>query len=183
MSAVADFDVADFDPKNNDKGIYARFYLEAVQDSAASIEAGRPVFKDVEYVEIIAPGNANTIVVRPARQTDIQRFRNSYKAFKEGMSDVLDGTPLSEIPWLTRSQVQELAVMKIRTAEQLADLADSACVNAAGMFTLKRKAQAWIERANEAAPFTKLAAENEELRARLAALEAMAAAQPAPAKK
>ena len=183
MSSVADFDVSDFDPQNNDKGVYARFYMDAVQDAAASVAEGRPMFKDVEFIEIIAPGNANNIVIRPARPTDIQRFRRSYHIFKEGLTEALDGTPLAEIPWLTRSQVEEMAAIKIRTIEQLADLADSACVASAGMFTLKRKAQAWIEKATEAAPFTKLNAENEELRARLAALEAIAAEAKQPVKK
>jgi hypothetical protein len=184
MRPAADFDVTDFDPQNNDKGVHARFFLKAEPDEKASAEAGRPMFKDTEFVEIMAPGNSTNIVVRPARDTDKTRFRRSYALFKEGLSDILDGTPLTEVPWLSRGQVEELRAMKVRTLEQLADLADSACVAAPGMFSIKAKAKAWLERANEAAPFTKLTAENEELKARLAALEAMVATQkpePAPA--
>lgn len=170
MREMADFDVKDFEDENSTKGVYARFYWRPKKDEAASAAEGRPIFKDTEYVEIIAAGNSNNIVARPVSDMDRVRFRQAYAKFKEGDADQLVGTPLIELPWLTRSQVEELAYMKIRTVEQLATLNDAAC-GIPGMFDLKRKAEAWVKKAEGAAPFTALQKENEDLKARIAALE------------
>lgn len=171
MREVADFDVSDFEDENSTKGVYARFYWRPKKDEAASAVEGRPIFKDTEYVEIIAAGNSNNIVARPVSDIDRNRFRKAYAKFKEGDSEQLVGTPLVEIPWMTRSQVEELAYMKVRTVENLAELNDGACSGVPGLYDLKRKAQAWVKKAEGAAPFTALQKENEDLKNRIAALE------------
>lgn len=171
MRETAEFDVAEFDNPNSNKGVYARFYYVPKQDDAKSAEEGRPVFKDVEYIEIIAVGNANNIIRKPARDEDRRRFYQEYDKFKAGDQEQLIGTPLTEVPWLTRGQVEELMYRKIRTLENLAELSDAAC-NVPGMYDLRRKAKAWIEKAAEAAPFTKMNEEMEALRKELDALKA-----------
>lgn len=172
---TAEFDIKDFDDPNDTKGVYARFYYVPKQDEAESAKEGRPIFKDVEYVEIIAAGNANNIVRKPVRDMDRQRFHVQYEKFKAGDMEQLTGTPLTEIPWLTRSQVEELMYRKIRSLEQLAEISDAAC-NAPGMYELKRKARAWVDKAAEAAPFTKMQEEMNALREELAAMKAQQAA-------
>lgn len=182
MNEVADFDVAEFDDPNSNKGVYARFYYVPKPDLVASTEAGRTIFVDREYIEIIAAGNANNIVRRPASDMDRQRFSAAYARFKAGDAEQLIGTPLVEVPWLTRSQVEELMYRKIRTLEELAQINDTAC-NAPGMYDLRRKAKAWLDKAAEAAPFTKMQAEMDALRAELDAFKAAKTdAKPAPAK-
>lgn len=171
MRDTYEFDVQDFDDPNENKGVYARFYMMAELNEAQSVEAGRPIYIDKEYVEILAAGNANNIVRRRASDMDKRRFRREYALFKQGDNEQITGTRLSEIPWITRSQVEELNYRKIRTIEELAEISDGAC-NAPGMYELKRKAQAWVQKADAAAPFTQLIAENEELKKRLETLEA-----------
>lgn len=170
-----EFDVKDFEDPNNNNGVYARFYWVSREDPAKSAEAGRPIFKDVEYVEILAAGNANNIIRKPASDMERQRFHAQYARFKEGDTEQLTGTPLTEVPWITRSQVDELLYRKVRTLEQLAELNDAHC-NVPGMYELKRKAGLWLAKAKEAAPFTAMASEIDALRAELDALKTQRAA-------
>lgn len=171
MRETAEFAENAFDDVNDTKGVYARFYLFPHQNQLASAEAGRPVFEDKEFIEIIAAGNSSNVIRRKASDMDRQRFRAAYAKFKEGDNEQLVGLPLSEVPWITRSQIEELAYIKCRTCEQLATLNDQACGSMPGLYELKRKAEAWLKKSEDAAPFTALAKENDELRARVAALE------------
>jgi hypothetical protein len=170
MRDTFEFDVKDFEDPNNNSGVYARFYLASKEDRAESEKAGRPIFKDVEYIEILAAGNANNIIRKPASDVERYRFRQQYAKFKEGDTEQLTGTPLTEVPWITRSQVDELLYRKVRTLEQLASLNDADC-NVPGMYELKRKAAAWLVKAQEAAPFTAMQSELDALRAELDALK------------
>lgn len=129
-----------------DKGLLVRFFWKPKLDAAASAEAGRPVHKDVEYVDIKVPGDRSGGAVRPARQSDINRFPEHYKAFKERTGDVeVEGTLLSEWPACTRSQVEDLAYANVRTVEQLAAMSDAHNGQFMGINNLKRKAQEWLE--------------------------------------
>lgn len=171
MYQEAEFDVKAFDDSEDTTGVYARFYFFPQKDEAASAEVGCPQFRDIEFVEIIAAGNANNIIRRKASDMDRRRYHKAYAKFKEGDSEQIVGLPLAEVTWIGRSQVEELAYIKCRTVEQLASLNDGACNAMPGLYELKRKAQAYLKRAESEAPFTALAKENDELRARLAALE------------
>lgn len=166
--ATFDGDVTEFENRNaGDKGVHARFYMFPQQNDAKSASAGRPIFEDTEFVEIIAAGNQTNIIRRPARHMDRQRFQRQYEAFKAGNEDQMQGTPLSQVPWITRSQVEELAYLRIRTLEQLAHVSDSACGKHVGLYDLKSKAQKTLAAAEGAAPITELTQENEELKRRL----------------
>jgi len=162
---TAEFDVSDFDNRYaGDRGVHARFYHHPQQDHEASASQGRPVFKDTVFVEIIAAGNSTNIIKRPARNQDKQRFARQYEAFMNGRGDELVGTPLTEVTWITRSQVEELAYMRIRTLEQLAGVSDSVCGKYAGLYDLKRKAEAALSVAESSAGMTALVEENEKLK-------------------
>lgn len=172
MRQVADFDVEDFENVASRKGVYAKFYITPEKDEKASAEAGRPVYVDRECIEIIAAGNSNNIVRRFVREADKTRFREEYTLFKAGSVEQVVGTPLSEIPWMAKSQCEELYFMKIRTLEQLAALDDQVCSKMAGLYDLKRKAAAWLKKSEEAKPFTAMAEELDQLKKQLAALTA-----------
>jgi hypothetical protein len=176
MREAAEYDVEDFQDPEKTKGIYARFYLVPKKNEAKSAEEGRPVFEDREYIELIAAGNSTNIIRKPASDRERQQFRREYSLFKEGDVEQITGTRLTEVPWITRSQVEELMYRKVRTLEALADISDTEC-NVPGMLDLRRKAQAWLQKASEAAPFTAMQAEMEDLRKQLAALQAQQGAQ------
>jgi hypothetical protein len=164
-------DLKEFENVESTNGVYARFYLHPKLDEAASKVENRPIYADKEYVEIIAAGNANNIIRRPAGDMDKRRFHREYSRFREGSEQTI-GTPLTEVTWITRGMVEELAYMKVKTLEQLSELNDQACTKMPGLFDLKRKAQAWVKQATDSAPIVALQEENEALKARLAALEA-----------
>lgn len=158
-------DVTDFENRYaGDKGVHARFYMHPQQDEQKSAAAGRPIFEETEFVEIIAAGNQTSIIRRPARQMDKQRFQRQYEAFKAGHGDSDYGTILSEVPWITRSQVEELSYLRIRTLEQLANVSDSECGKHVGLYELKSKAQKALAAAEGAAPLTELEQENKALK-------------------
>lgn len=180
----ADFDVSDFDNRQaGDKNVYAKFYIRPFHDEAESAKEGRPIYRDREYIEIRTPGNETNIIKRPVTEMDRGRFRQAYAAFKAGDLEQIIGTPLAETPWITRSQVEELAYLRIRTLEQLANVGDDVCTRIPGMFKLKQRAQQALDKAEKTAPFIALQAENEELRTKVAAMEQAIADQGALLKK
>lgn len=166
-----EYDYKDFENRDSDKGVYARFYTRPVQDETASAKEGRPIFVDKEYVEIQAAGNATNIVNRPVTEMDRRRFRRAYHLFKSGQTDQTVGTRLTEVPWITRSQCEELAFYKVLTVEQLAGVNDQFCITVPGMYELKRRAGTYLEQAAINAPTTALQKENEELKSMLADLK------------
>jgi hypothetical protein len=166
-----DGNIQDFDNRHaGDKGVHARFYNTPVKDEEASAREGRPMFNDKVFVEIVAAGNANNIVRRKANDEDKRRFHRQYELFLQGSESQLVGTALTEVPWLTRSQVEELAYMRIRTLEALANTDDAMCAKVAGLYDLKKRAAAHLALAVSAAPMEALHLENETLKNQLAAL-------------
>lgn len=174
-----EFDVKDFENPNNNQGVYAHFYLTTREDPVQSAAAGRPIYVEKEYVKILSAGSANNIIDKPVSEIERNRFPDQYAKFKAGDKEQIIGTPLAEVPWITRAQVDELLYRKIRTLEQLAALDDQHC-NVPGMYDLKRKAAAWLVKAKEAAPFTAMQAELDALRAELDALKKLPEAKVPP---
>lgn len=163
----------DFDEGNReqDNKTYVKFYIRPLHDEEASANEGRPIYHDTEYVEIRTPGNETNIVRRPVSDLDRKRFANQYRAFKAGELEQTTGTPLSEVPWITRSQVEELSYLRINTIEILADVNDDVCTRIPGLFKLKQRAQVYVQQAKEAAPNLALQRKNEELENRLSVME------------
>jgi hypothetical protein len=144
---TADFNPDDFTQSGQsalDEQLFVRFYLKERQHPSASKEAGRPIFREVEYVEIRAPGSRD-FVARPAKEKDRARFPRHYAAFKQRIEAPQEGTPLKEWSLVTRSQAEELAFFNVKTVEQLAETADVHLSNFMGGSGLKRKAQEWLE--------------------------------------
>lgn len=143
-----------------DAQLLVKFYVKAVQDKEASLKEGRPIFKDVEYIDIRAPGSRDN-VARPASPHDKSRFAKHYKAFKERTSDdeVVEGTLLAEWPLISRSQVEELGFFNVKTVEQLVNMSDANAQRFMGIHALKRKASEWLERVKVQQEADELAAE------------------------
>lgn len=171
--------------QNNDSLITPFFKNVAIQDMNASKEAGRPIFKDMTVCEVRIAGDRNFAPVVPAHSmwkridgeevTYAERWAAQYQRFMENAVQVADGTPLSELPFLTEAKRQELRALKVYTAEALASL-DGKNLNALGAHgrELKNKATAYLENASGSATVTKLAE-------KVAQLEALLAEQGGPA--
>ena len=132
-----------------DDTLLVKFFTKQRADAAASDAAGRPIFKDVIYIDIKIPGSNTGGACRPARPGDIARFPRHYAAFKQRMEMPESGTPLSEWPQVTRSLAEELAFYNVKTVEQLANMADVNVSNFMGLAGFKQKAVEWLELVND----------------------------------
>ena len=151
-------DVQNRTPNAGDDRLLVKFFVEAVQDNAATLEAGRPIFKDRELISIMVPGSRDG-VVKPATVALQQRFPQHYAAFKLRQDqEVLEGMPLEEWPGITRSQMEEARFMNIRTVESLANAPDSSLLDKRGFMPLKEKAVKYLELSKDNASAGKLIA-------------------------
>ena len=130
----------------HDDKLHVRFHMRAQRNEEKSKAAGRAIFEDTEYVEIMVPGDKNSIINRPVVQMDRQRWPKHYAAFRSDGSEVVTGTPLKLAPFLTNAQVEEFAHFKIRTVEQLANMNDSIVQRFMGGTEFKRQAQEMLSR-------------------------------------
>jgi hypothetical protein len=150
-----------------DRRLNVRFYMGTLPDPAATASSGVPKFKDVPHIRIVTPGDARNIIERPAwddednKNSDSQRFPRQWAAFKAGESKDVDvGTPLAEWPGISRSRVEELAMQKIRTVEQLAGLTDNICDRIMGSVALRQSARDFLKYQREQAPLAELRAKD-----------------------
>lgn len=173
--------------QNNDALTVPFFKTVASEDANASKKAGRPIFKDMEVVEVRIAGDRNFAPVFPAHAmwkridgeeiTYAQRFKDAYALFTAGKEQVAAGTPLSELPFLTEAKRAELRALKIYTAEALASL-DGKNLTALGGEgrDLKNQAMAYLEKSGGTASTVALTAEVEALKAQLAEMQSVDAA-------
>jgi hypothetical protein len=149
----------------------AEFYSDAERDGFASAQAGRDIFREVDFVKIFIPGSG-TILVERVNDGHVERWPELYQAFKAGKEAPLNGTPLAEWSLLKRAQIAELNYRNIRTIEDLADLSDLAVQNLGmGGQRLRARAKAYLDDAEREALATKLVSENDGLRLRISTLE------------
>lgn len=150
---------------NQSSGIFPKFKIEPIQHIAKSEAEGRPVFVDREIVEIHIAGDAKSVVVRRVQESDKQRWPEQYEAFKKGLDQPLEGTPLNEWGSLPASRAAELKAMKIYTVEALADLDDNKIKNIGmGGRALVEKAKAFLDVSADQAVAERYAAENVKLK-------------------
>lgn len=161
-------------PLPGDESLGVHFYMEAVKDTAATAEQGRPVFRDIEYVRIQAPGNVKDIAQRPVRESDKVRWPKLYEAFRRGDTQA-QGTPLRDVAAALRlspSQAEELRYFGVHTLEQLAGTTD-ANLGRIGPYRPQRdKARELVKAALADAPVSELRSRAAEQAAELAELRA-----------
>lgn len=156
-------------PQPGDEKLAIRFFNHPVQNKRESKEEGRPIFHEVEHVQVAVPGDKTSIVIREATDQDRERFPRHYEAFKARTSqDAVDGTPLSAWPQVTRAQVEELAYFEIRTVEQLAGMSDALAGKFMGINQLRDRARVFLEETSGQKPLAELMTKNEELVTQLA---------------
>lgn len=159
----------------NEDLVYARFFNHTVPNEAKSKAAGRPIYDDVEHVELRFAANKKTVHVAPAHEvfrreqnlttgtpreiTYAMAYNDQYKKFKAGEAQDQSGTPLAELPFLTASKRLELKALNIHTAEALATL-DGTPLKQLGMGgrELKNQAQAYLDKAKGSVDVVALAA-------------------------
>jgi FtsZ-interacting cell division protein YlmF len=143
-----------------DETLFVIFYMGVLKNDARSTDEGRAIFDDVECVRIIVPGDKNNVIDRPADANDKRRFAKQYGLFKQGVAeeDQVSGTRLTDWPFLSRAQCEELRHLSIKTVEQLAHVRDDITTKVPGLVSLKQNATVWLAKASksaEAAQITK----------------------------
>lgn len=155
----------------NDGSLRLRFEMLPRKNEEKSAAEGRPIFDEVEYIEIVIPGEKDN-VHRPVQEKDRQRFSRQYADWKaRGDKAGAAGTPLSAWPAISRAEVEELAYFNVRTVEELANVSDGNAQKYRGVQLLKQKAQDFLSAAAGEAPMTKLRSEVAERDTQIAELQ------------
>jgi hypothetical protein len=159
------------DISNADSRLAVQFYKKTVKQDIASDEAGRPIFKEFDFVRIMIPGDNLTEIDTYAQESHKQRFPRQWAHYQNqvaGHEDIV-GTPLDQWPQITRSQAEELRGLKFYTVEAIADCSDQQLQRigmVAGMspHNFRLKAKAFLNLANDSADVAQREAELQALR-------------------
>jgi len=143
------------------KSLYAEFHVEAEQDMAASNEKARAIFVEKEYITIRIPGDKDNDIVREVRESDKRTWPTQYAAFKAGLEQPVTGTPLDQLPFLTKAQRLEFNAVGIKTAEQLLQMSDASAQKFMGINGIRKRAKDFMDAAAGAVPAIALRVELE----------------------
>lgn len=183
IEAIAPNGVASF---GSDASLYVEFYRGSMIDGPASREAGTPIYKPVDMVRVIQPGERDVAehLATPEYQ---RRWPMQWAAYQQDRKQMADGTPLDVLFPAQPETVATLKAAHIHTIQQLAGISDTAIGNLPMGRALVDTAKQYLAKASGGADFQKLKARNEELEADLrslkARLEAVEAASAADAQK
>ena len=167
------------DISNADSRLAVQFYKKTVKQDIASDEAGRPIFKEFDFVRIMIPGDNLTEIDTYAQESHKQRFPRQWAHYQNQVASHEDiiGTPLEQWPQVTRSQAEELRGLKFHTVESIADCSDQQLQRigmVAGMspFNFRLKAKAFLNLATDSAEVAHREAEMQALKEENAKIKA-----------
>lgn len=159
------------DIQGADSRLAVQFYKKSVKQDLASDEAGRPIFKEFDFVRIMIPGDNLTEIDTYAQESHKQRFPRQWAHYQNQVANHQDiiGTPLEAWPQITRSQAEELKGLKFHTVEAIAECSDQQLQRigmVAGMspHNFRLKAKAFLNLANDSAEVAHREAELQALR-------------------
>ena len=162
----------DSDTQGADARLAVQFYKKSVKQDIASDEAGRPIFKEFDFVRIMIPGDNLTEIDTYAQESHKQRFPRQWAHYQNQVTNHEDivGTPIDQWPQVTRSQADELRGLKFHTVESIADCSDLQLQRigmVAGMspHNFREKAKAFLNLASNSADVAQREAELQALRA------------------
>jgi hypothetical protein len=147
------------DENNADSRLQVRFYKKPVHQEQESIDAGRPIYKEFDFVHICVAGDTLTEIDTYALQNHKQRFPIQWANYmnRVGANDQeVIGTPVAEWPLVSKSQAEELRAMKFFTVESIASASDQQLQRmgmAAGMspYSFRDKAKTFLNLATTSA--------------------------------
>lgn len=172
-------------------GVTPIFKNMALRNEGKTAQAGRPIFDDVEVVEVRFAGRKDTAVF-PAhafshwqadedsedgfgeqrKVTYAERWPRQYRQFKQHQTQTKSGTPLDYAPFLTDAKRSELRALAIYTIEALAHLDGQELKNLGpGGRELKNQAEAFMAKSSNEAVIYQQKSEIEALKAKLQVLE------------
>jgi hypothetical protein len=167
------------DENHADSRLQVRFYKRPVQQEQESQEAGRPIFKEFDFVHICVAGDTLTEIdtyVLPSHKTRFPQQWANYMNRQGANEPDIVGTPVSEWPIVSKSQAEELRALKFHTVEAIAHASDQQLQRmgmAAGMspYAFRDKAKSFLNLATASAETDKRDQELNSLREELAKKE------------
>ena len=164
------------DEQGADARLQVRFYKRAVQQEQETLDAGRPIYKEFDFVHICVAGDTLTEIDTYVLNNHKLRFPIQWAQYQNrvGADDQeVVGTPVSEWPIVSKSQAEELRALKFHTVEAIAGASDAQLQRmgmAAGMspYAFRDKAKAFLNLATNAAETDKRETEINALKEELA---------------
>jgi hypothetical protein len=160
------------DIQGADAKLAVTFYKRSMEQKDESIAAGRPIFKEFDFVRICVPGDNLTEIDTYANESHKARFPRQWAHYQNqvGSQEQIIGTPIEQWPLVTRSQADELKGIKFRTVEDVANCSDQQLQRIgmiAGMspHSFREKAKAFLNLATDSAEVAQREAELQALRA------------------
>jgi hypothetical protein len=157
------------DIQGADSKLAVTFYKRSMKQEDESIAAGRPIFKEFDFVRICVPGDSLTEIDTYANESHKARFPRQWAYYQNqvGSDEKIVGTPVEQWTLISRSQAEELKGIKFRTVEDIANCSDQQLQRIgmiAGMspHAFREKAKAFLNLANDSA---EVAQREEELQA------------------
>jgi hypothetical protein len=115
------------DEHNADSRLQVRFYKRPVQQEQETLEAGRPIYKEFDFVHICVAGDTLTEIDTYALPSHKHRFAVQWAQYQNriGKDDQeIIGTPVAEWSLVSKSQAEELRAMRFYTVESIANASD-----------------------------------------------------------
>jgi hypothetical protein len=160
------------DIQGADTRLAVTFYKRSMKQDRESDAAGRPIFKEFDFVRICVPGDNLTEIDTYAQESHKQRFPRQWAHYQNQMAgqESVVGTPIEEWTLISRSQAEELKGIKFRTVEDVANCSDQQLQRIgmiAGMspHNFREKAKAFLNLASDSAEVAQREAELQALRA------------------
>lgn len=168
---------------SDDMGADARlavtFYKRSLEQKDESIAAGRPIYKEFDFIRIDVPGDALTQIDTYANESHKARFPRQWAHYQNQTAghEQIVGTPIEEWTIISRSQADELKGIKFATVESVANASDLQIQRIgmiAGMnpYTFRDKAKAFLNLAQQVGETNQKEEELAKLRQENAALRA-----------
>ena len=159
------------DENGADSRLAVTFYKRSMKQEDESIAAGRPIFKEFDFVRICVPGDNLTEIDTYANNGHKSRFPRQWMHYQNQVAgqEQLIGTPIEEWTIISRSQADELKGIKFHTVDSIADASDQQIQRIgmiAGMspFAFRDKAKAFLNLAEKVGDVNQREAELEKLR-------------------
>ena len=166
------------DEMGADSRLAVTFYKRSMKQDDESLAAGRPIFKEFDFVRIMVPGDALTEIDTYANESHKARFPRQWAHYQNqvGTHEQVIGTPIEEWTIISRSQADELKGIKFVTVESVANASDQQLQKIgmiAGMnpYSFRDKAKAFLSLADQVGESNQREAEIEKLRQENAAIK------------
>ena len=115
------------DEGNADSRLQVRFYKRAMPQEQETLQAGRPIYKEFDFVHICVAGDSLTEIDTYVTEEHKRRFPIHWAQYQNRVGaddEQIVGTPVSEWPIVSKSQAEELRAMKFHTVESIANASD-----------------------------------------------------------